>query len=276
MVGGKLLEYAGHAARLQRSTAELGITCSIGLSTTKSISKIASEVEKPRGLTFVLPGSEASFLKDMPVRALSGIGPAMESRLKEFGIRTLGELAAADPDELERRVGSYAHTMSARARGQEDSPVRAASDEREVKSVSNERTYDEDLVDDNEIRAALIHVAGLVGRRLRAKGLKPHTVGIKIRYEFENTLSAQMQLSAPANDDATIIASALALLEKTHVRGRGIRLLGVGTSGFDGPAGQRSLDDATSERNREVSKALDDIRSRFGDAALTRGSDLRA
>ncbi len=91
--------------RVRDAVAALGVTCSIGLSTSKTVAKIASDKEKPRGLTVVPPGTEALFLRDLPVRDMSGVGPATERTLLSHGIRTLGELAAGDPAEMARLLG---------------------------------------------------------------------------------------------------------------------------------------------------------------------------
>ncbi len=131
--------------RIQKKVAALGVTCSIGLGTNKTIAKIASEQEKPRGLTAVFPGTEGRFLAPLPIEAMSGIGPAMAKTLHQQGIRTLGELSRADATYLTSLVGNTASKMILRAQGKEVSEVHEAAQPRDVKSVSNERTF-EDLL----------------------------------------------------------------------------------------------------------------------------------
>jgi DNA polymerase-4 len=105
--------------RIQQRVSELGITCSIGVGVNKTVAKIASERQKPRGLTVVLPGTEATFLSPLPVRAMSGIGKACESRLRALGVSTLGQLAQMDPREMESAFGVAGPRMIERAAGLE-------------------------------------------------------------------------------------------------------------------------------------------------------------
>ncbi len=276
--------------RIQGRVAELGITCSIGLSTSKTVAKIASEVDKPRGLTVVYPGTEAAFLAPLPLRALSGIGAATERKLAGLGIRTLGELAAQDPEEMRERFGVMGPRMVDRARGVNDSPVRERAVAREVKSVSNERTFAQDLTERGEIRAAIWHVSGVVGRRLRKKGLKGREVTLKIRYDFEHGRSVQRGLPHPADDEADFAPVALELLDEIWHEGMPVRLLGVGISRFDEDDVPRQaslfeegaladeVPERAAERPREranLGRVRDAVRERFGEDALAFGHDLR-
>ena len=117
-------------ARIQARVSELGVTCSIGLGTSKSIAKIASERDKPRGLTVVFPGSEQSFLAPLPIRSLSGIGSAAERALEAIGVRTLGQLARASDADLARIFGVSAEKMRLRAQGREQSVVASAFEDK--------------------------------------------------------------------------------------------------------------------------------------------------
>ena len=137
--------------RISARVASLGITCSIGLGSSKTVAKIASERDKPRGLTVVFPGTEEGFLSPLPVRAMSGIGSAAETALARAGIHTLGQLAAADPQVLSGVFGVNAQTMRERARGAERRAVSAVDAPEEVKSVSNERTFARDLTERGDV-----------------------------------------------------------------------------------------------------------------------------
>ena len=276
--------------RIQRRVAELGITCSIGLSTSKTVAKIASEVDKPRGLTVVYPGTQAAFLAPLPLRALSGIGAATERKLTSLGIRTLGDLAAQNPREMQEYFGVMGPRMVARARGDDRSPVRERAVAREVKSVSNERTFAQDLTSRSEIRAAIRHVAGVVGRRLRKKGLKGREVTLKVRYDFEHGRTVQRGLASPADDEADFAPVALELLDEIWHEGMPVRLIGVGVSRFDEEDAPRqaTLFDELGLEDEDSGKAAgkprgraglgrvrDAVRERFGDDALAFGHDLR-
>ena len=127
------------AQRISRRVSELGVTCSIGLGRNKTVAKIASERDKPRGLTIVTPGTEHGFLAPLPVRAMSGIGAAAESALARVGIRTLGQLAEASDGLLSPIFGINTELVRRRAAGLEVSEVRAIDAPDDVKSISNER-----------------------------------------------------------------------------------------------------------------------------------------
>ncbi|MDO5119764.1 MAG: DNA polymerase IV [Coriobacteriales bacterium] len=276
--------------RIQRRVAELGITCSIGLGVNKTVAKIASERQKPRGLTVVLPGMEGSFLAPLPVRSMSGIGKATESRLTELGIRTLGDLARQDPKRMEQVFGVFGPRMVARAAGQERSRVRAVDEPDEVKSVSNERTFAKDLTTKDEMRAAIDHVSALVGTRLRRKGLTGSQVTLKLKFDYQHTHTAQRQLPHRTDDEHIFGAVAQDLLKQIWSEGTPVRLVGVAVSSFDHDLGEQlslfadTVQDApedTSQPNvplrdlRKLSVTTDEVRKRFGSDALSYGRDLR-
>ena len=267
--------------RVQERVAELGVTCSIGLGVNKTVAKIASEREKPRGLTAVLPGTERAFLAPLPVGAMSGVGPATQERLRKMGIRTLGELSRADERELERTFGVLGPRMALRAAGLERSAVAEAAAPEEVKSVSNERTFSEDLTERDQIRAGIAHVSEMVGRRLRRKGLRGHTVTLKVKYDATHARTAQRALAEPTDDERVFGRVAASLLDELWQPGMRVRLLGVVVSGFDGARpSQMSLfgDEAAEGEGRDRSalgRVTDALRERFGDDAVSYGRDLR-
>lgn len=266
--------------RIQTRVAQLGVTCSIGIGVNKTVAKIASEREKPRGLTVVLPGTERVFLAPLPVGAMSGVGPATQERLRKMGIRTLGELSRADVRELERSFGVLGPRMAERAAGLERSSVAEAAAPEEVKSVSNERTFSHDLTERADIEAAIKHVAGLVGHRLRKKGLAGTTVTLKLKFDVRQSRTAQRTLSSPTSDERAFGRVALDLLDEIWTQGTYVRLVGVGVSGFDGPRpSQLALfsDDAKREEpdRSGLGRVTDALRERFGDDAVSYGRDLR-
>ncbi len=271
-------------SRIQERVAELGITCSIGLGSNKTVAKIASERQKPRGLTVVLPGTEAAFLAPLPVRAMSGIGKASAARLADLGIHTLGQLAQQDPERMRTLFGVHGPRMVLRASGRERSEVRSIDEPEEVKSVSNERTFAQDLTTRDELEAAIDHVSALTGTRLRRKGLQGSQVTLKLKFDITHTHTAQRQLSAPTDDEHVFGAVARALLDSLWREGTGVRLVGVAVSGFDGIKPQQmglfdETGDAPAQEQprdlRALAVATDDIRKRFGNAAVSYGRDLR-
>lgn len=268
--------------RIQARVFELGVTCSIGLSTSKAVAKIASEREKPRGLTVVLPGMEASFLAPLPVRAMSGIGASTAAHLEHMGVRTLGQLARRDVEEMRREFGVAGPRMVMRARGEGDSTVAPIDARDEVKSVSHERTFATDLTCEHDILAAIDQAAARVGTRLRAKGLTGAQVTLKLKFDVSHSKTAQAQLTEPTDDEHVFGARARQLLGKIWRPPTGVRLVGVAVGGFGGAQGtQLTLFDDEDEHvevrrhARDLSVAADEVRSRFGNDALTYGRDLR-
>lgn len=275
------------ASRIQRRVAELGVTCSIGVGTTKSVAKVASDMDKPRGLTVVYPGREAAFLAPLPVRTMSGVGPAAEKALRGAGIRTLGEMAAAGDGLLRSIFGKNAAMMRARACGGDASEVRRDDT---VKSVSHEISFAKDLEERRDIDAALATLADHVGRRLRLKGLKGRTLTCKIRYDDRTVRSAQTQLPEPCDDELAFTPYLRDLIEGLWRPGMKVRLLGVGLSGFDqaeAPIQDAlfSLDEdgdeaaapliADEQKRRGLISATDALKNRFGENAVRFGHELR-
>lgn len=153
------------ARRVSDRVAGLGVTCSIGVGCNKTVAKIASERDKPFGLTIVRPGTEQRFLAALPVSAMSGIGRSAEERLRRMRIYTLGELSRAPESTLASIFGVNGERMRQRALGLEISEVTSLDEEREVKSVSNERTFAKDLTERRDIEAAIALLGESVGRR---------------------------------------------------------------------------------------------------------------
>ena len=273
--------------------ASLGVTCSIGVGTSKSVAKIASDRDKPRGLTVVFPGTEAAFLEKLPVRTLSGVGAAAEKTLLAHGVRTLGDMGRADGALLRKIFGKNGEMMRDRALGRDRSEV---AEDDEVKSVSNEMTYARDLETREDIEAALSTISAKVGRRLRRKGLKGRTVAVKVRYDNRTTRSAQCALPAPTDDDIAFAPVAHRLAQELWAPGMKVRLLGVAVTHFeeDGAPVQETLFDAAAlggddradatqgaalirdeKKRRSLLAATDALQERFGDGTVRFGFELR-
>jgi DNA polymerase-4 len=226
------------ANRIRKEVAQLGITCSIGLGVSKSVAKVASDMDKPNGLTVVFPGREADFLSPLPIRTMSGVGRQAEKHLHGFGIYTLGELAAADEGVLRQIFGKNATMMRNRCLGINDSPV--VTDE-EVKSISNEMTFSTDLAERAEIEQSVAMLATKVGRRLRHRGLAGYTVGLKVRYADLSIANAQHTLNLPVDDEYEFMPYLFNLIDQVWQPGTKLRLVGVAVSSFGSRPEQLSL-----------------------------------
>ncbi|UCC63334.1 MAG: DNA polymerase IV [Anaerolineae bacterium] len=227
------------ARRLQdRVREEVGLSASLGVAANKLLAKVASERDKPGGLTVVRPGEEAGFLAPLPVRVLWGVGPVTANKLAEMGVTTVGELAGLAEEVLRARFGRRGAEMARQARGVDERPVVA---EREVKSVSQERTFARDVTDTEALKRALWQLSQGVARRLERAGLAAGTVAIKLRYANFATLTRQMRLMVPTVDEREIYRAALALLKRAWRQGRPVRLLGVAGRHLSPPVGQLPL-----------------------------------
>jgi DNA polymerase-4 len=255
--------------------SEVGLTASVGVATTKLVAKIASDLRKPDALVVVLAGDEAAFLAPLPIARLWGVGAQTRAVLAEYGVRTIGDLASVDPALLVRRLGKHGATLVERARGVDPSPV---TGEAEAKSVSHEHTFDVDTSDVDEIERTLLALAEGVAARLRAGGVRASTIAVKVRDSAFRTVTRQRTLAEPTDLAEPIWHVALDLA-RPEIRGRRIRLVGVGAHGLGEPA-QLGLFAPDDDRRRRAVEATDAVRRRFGERAVTRarllGNDFSA
>ena len=206
-----------------------GISGSVGIGTSKLIAKIASDLDKPDGLVVVAPGMEQDLLRPMQVTVIPGVGPATAERLRRLGVHTVEELERLTVDELVRVLGqAHGAGLYALARARDD---RSVEPEREAKSISVEDTYETDHVDKRLLEALLDRQAAKVTERLRAARISGRTVSIKVRMHDFSTVSRSATLSEPSDDGRQIAKVARRLLAELDTSS-GVRLLGVGVSGF--------------------------------------------
>ena len=276
------------ARRIQKRVAELGVTCSVGVGSSKTIAKVASDMDKPRGLTVVYPGREADFLAPLPVRRMSGVGAVAERELTSHGIRTLGDMAHADESLMRRVFGKNASMMRTRARGGDAVPVEGGEP---AKSVSNETTFARDLTTRADVEAAIATMAAKVGRRLRKKGLAGRTLSLKVRFSDRSVRSVQKRLPKPSDDELAFTPQLFRMVDEVWREGMPVRLLGVGMSGFEAEeVVQQALFDvereapsaedappliASEEKRAKLLAATDTLRNRFGENAVRFGRELR-
>lgn len=217
---------------------DVGLSASLGVATNKLVAKVASDHDKPGGLTVVRPEEEAAFLAPLPVRALWGVGPKTADKLDKMKITTVGELAQRSEEELQKHFGKRGSEMVQQARGIDK---RSVIVEHERKSVSQERTFARDLRDAKSLKRQLWKLSQGVAQYLQKAGLAAGTIGIKLRYSDFETLTRQMSLSVPTDNERTIYRAALVLLRRTWQRGRPVRLLGVAGQNLSPPVGQLPL-----------------------------------
>lgn len=244
---------------------ELRLTASVGVASTKLVAKVASDLRKPDALVVVAPGSEAAFLAPLPIGRLWGVGEKTATALSEFGVMTVGDLAALPDDLLTRRFGRQGPVLAERARGIDPSPVSAGD---AARSVSHEHTFDMDTADPEVLERTLLALSEGVASRLRAGGLKARTVVVKVRDSSFATVSRQRTLQEPTDQTEVVFATARELA-KPHLRGIRVRLLGVGASHL-GDGEQMAMFSSEDERRRRATEAADAIRQRYGSKAIRR------
>lgn len=208
----------------ERVREATGLTCSIGVAPNKSVAKIASDMEKPDGLTVVRPEEVEAFLAPLPVTKIPGVGPKTRAALEEMGVETVGDLQARNPGDLTAAFGKGGVWLWAIATGREEAPV---EEEREPKSFSAEHTFERNLEDWNRILEALPALVEDVFWRVRDDGYLFRTVGVKIRFENFDTHTRDRTLTAFANDRDTVETVARQLLEEFQSDPRKVRLIGV-------------------------------------------------
>ncbi len=260
----------------KRVNEELGLPCSIGVASSKLVAKIATEVgkksakkgEPPNAITIVPAGQEESFLSPLPADMLWGVGPKTSARLAQYGIHTIGDIARRPREDLIRWFGENGRELAEHARGVDDRPI---TTEHEVKSISQEITFAKDIRDDKVLDKTLRELSAEIGRRLRRSDLAGTTVKIKLRWPDFTTLTRQITLPQPTDQDEVIYSEARRLLEKVRSRGKAVRLIGVGVSGLGAPVRQLELWGGNSERSRKLQETIDELQGKFGENAVHRG-----
>ncbi len=279
------------ARRIQHHVDALGITCSIGLGQSKTVAKIASDIDKPHGLTVVYPQDTCTFLAPLPIAVMSGIGPVAQNKLIRYHIQTLGDLAQADEALLKQVFGKNAHVMVQRARGIDT----AVNDTPEpAKSVSNEISFETNLTSREDIQARIATMAHKVGRRLRRKNMEGSTLHLKIRFDDLSIRTCQRKQPHLGTNDLTWLPLLYTMLDEIWQEGQPLRLVGVGVSGFDHEPLQEQLFDsdafgdtallkeaekpliAKAHQNGRLLQASDEIAQRFGEEALRFGHEVRS
>src|SRR5688572_28689648 len=246
--------------------AHVGLTASVGVSTTKLVAKIASDLRKPDGLVVVPPGEEAAFLAPLPISRLWGVGEKTAMVLADYGVRTIGDLAALPPDVVIRRFGKHGGSLVERARGLDHDPVHAGDP---AKSVGHEHTFDVDTSDPEIIERTILGMADGVAGRLRSAGVRASTIAVKIRDSSFKTITRQRTLPEATDMTEPIFRAALELA-RPEVRGIRVRLLGVTASNL-GEREQLGLFPADDPRHRAAIEAADALRRRYGEHAIMPG-----
>ncbi len=252
----------------------LGLPSSAGIATSRAVAKVASGLAKPRGVLMVAAGSEQAFLGPLPARKFPGIGPVAEQKLLALGVKTLADVAAAPLPTLRKALGSWAEPLQRGCRGQgahELGRERPAFQEFDPEggtlgTISNERTFREDVSDPVSIESMLCSLCERVCWRSRKRGIKARTVSLKLRYSDFETLLRSRTVTA-TNSELELYPVVLALFRRARTRKTAVRLLGVCLSNLRRAEQQLSLFDEC----EPVHRVMDGVRDRYGYDALRIG-----
>ncbi len=259
---------------------ETGLPCSIGVASNKLVAKIATDTGKsrsqnadyPRAILVIPPGKEAEFLAPLPVKAMWGVGPKMEASLEALGLHTIGDIAAYPEGMLVHKFGKVGAELHQHALGIDNRPVTV---EYEVKSISQEVTFEKDTLDLTFLRRKVKELSAKVGYRMRCEGVCARVIRIKLRWSDFSTHTRQVALPQPTDQDGVIAETAETLLMKLWQNDRPVRLIGVGGANLTERVHQMTLWETPSEKERKLLTALDDLRERYGKGAIQHGDRIK-
>jgi DNA polymerase-4 len=257
--------------------AETGLDCSIGIGPNRMVAKLASDRAKPRGLIEVRAGWEEGFLAGLALDALPGVGPKTAARWTELGLTDVYQVQQMEEAALGRLVGGDARALKRRAHGHGGATLRG---ERLPRSVSRETTLSHDLRDPEELEAILALLTARVAGQLREEQLVGRTVTLKLRHDDFHTVTRRHTLETATDLDAELYEAARTsfrlAFEDVRRRNRGVRLIGIAATNLGVTAEADLFEPPERQRLKDLSAAVDKVRGKYGFAAVTPGSVLRA
>jgi DNA polymerase IV len=245
---------------------DIGITVSVGLSCNKFLAKIASDMDKPRGFAPLDQDEARTMLKDKPVGFIFGVGPATQERLIQRGFRTIADLQRADEGELMKQFGPEGRRLWRLARGIDD---RRVVPDRGAKTISNETTFENDIRDFTTLEKTLWRLSEKVSSRLKGSELAGSTITLKLKTADFRQRTRSQSIHAPTQLAAKIFAVSREMLAR-EIDGTAFRLMGTGVSALR-PGSQAHDTDMLDRRSADAERAIDDLRKKFGQAAVIRG-----
>ena len=250
-----------------RIKGELRLTASVGLAPNKYLAKLASDMNKPDGLTVIRPQDIDHILPPLPVTKIWGVGKATDERMRTYGIRTIGDLRNKSEAWLREFFGSEAERYYRLSRGLDERPVHGDAD---AKSIGHEQTFEVDVADREAVLAVVLDQAEQVGARLRRHGLTARGLSLKIRFGDFQTISRSTTFHRPTDATAELWEAARRVFEQWPFQP--VRLIGVTAERLSSGPGQLDLfTDQEHERQRKVDAVADRINARFGKRSIRRG-----
>jgi DNA polymerase-4 len=278
VTGSERLHGSGEAiaARIKQQVHdETGLTASVGVAPNKFLAKLASDLNKPNGLTIVRDGQVDALLEPMSVSRIWGVGPKMAGMLAGLGITTIGQLRKMPIDVLARRVGREEAEHFQRLAHGIDS--REVTPDREAKSIGQEQTFGVDVADVEAVRGVLLEQAEQVAARIRRHELRARSVTVKIRFGDFQTITRRCTLPQASDSTAEIWKAAREQFERWAVgEFKPVRLIGVSAGSFDAADAQLDLfANPQSQKQKELDRAVDRINAKFGGTTIRRGKPGR-
>ena len=257
----------------QKVVEKTGLTISAGVAPSKFIAKVASDMEKPDGLTVVARDQVKEFLDPLPIKKMWGAGKVTQKALARLSIHTFKDLRLASVGVLEKEFGKHGIHMRQLALGIDSRDVVTLHD---IKSIGHEDTYSKDILDLEPAKRELLSLANRVARRMRRQGLEGKTITLKVKYSDFKLITRSITLHNCTNDSAEIYSSVCSLLKKTAVGKRPVRLLGISLSNLADIGSGRQLSlfnlDESTEKRTELNKAADSIIEKFGKRGIRPGT----
>jgi DNA polymerase IV len=249
-----------------------GITCSIGIAPNKLLAKLASDMQKPDGLTVISPERIKILMEGLPIKELCGIGRNMERSLNMMSIYSCGELGRCPLERLTRKFGVIGERLQQMGRGIDNSPVIPPEDEQEVKSVGHSMTLERDISNRRDIEKYLLQLSEMVGRRARRYGVAGKTIHLTVRYADFTTVGKQRTKKEHTSQSEELFKETVSILDSLDIS-QPIRLLGVRITNLCYQREQLPLFE--DERRKALAVgAMDMVNDKFGDFTVTYGSVL--
>jgi DNA polymerase-4 len=257
----------------QMVVVKTGLTISAGVAPSKFVAKIASDMEKPDGLTVVPADKVREFLDPLPIKKMWGVGKVTQEALFHLSIHTFMDLRQMPVEVLEKKFGKHGSHMHQLSMGIDERDVVTFHD---VKSIGHEDTYSKDIFDLKLAKRELLSLANRVARRMRRKGLEGKTITLKVKYHDFVQITRSVTRHKYTNDSTVIYSKICSLLEKTAVGKKPVRLLGISLSNLADIGSERQLSlfdqNGSSEKRKELNKTLDSICEKFGGKGIRPGS----
>jgi len=252
---------------------ETFLTCSVGIAPVRFLAKIASDLDKPDGLTMIHPEQVDDFIASLAIQKVPGVGKKSTEQLNRLGVRFLGDIKQYPKEMLIKRLGKFGHRLVDLANGIDKTPI---SPDSEHKSVSSEITLTKNTLDTRYLKRTLLHQSERVSRELRKMGVKAKVVTLKLKHENFKQITRRITIQTPTQSTKTLYKEAAGLLDQYSLT-RKVRLVGVGASGFISEVEpvQMGLFDKTPAKSQnweQVDKTLDHIDKRFGKDVVRRAS----